>query len=56
MFIVTQATANELRQEFHVPLIASIHFTPDGVTGPLQVITMNIALLAEGFMQADFLG
>ena len=47
MFIATQATTNELRQEFHVPLTTSLHFTPDGVSGPLHVITINIALLTE---------
>ena len=48
MFIATQGTTNELRQEFHVPLITSLHFTPDGVSGPHHVITINIALLTEG--------
>jgi len=52
MFIATQASTNELRQEFHVysnpgvdkrtpsgvPCAASLHFTPDGVSGPLHVI------------------
>jgi len=33
MFIATQATTNELRQEFHVPMTTSLHFTPDGVSG-----------------------
>jgi hypothetical protein len=31
-----------------VPLIASLHFTPDGASGRRHVITINIALLAEG--------
>jgi len=48
MFIATQATTNELRQEFHVPLTTSLHFTPGGVRGPLHVITRDIALLTEG--------
>jgi len=47
MFIATDAS-NELRQEFHVPLITSLHFTPDGVSEPRHVVTINIALLTEG--------
>jgi hypothetical protein len=39
---------NELRQEFHVPLIASLHFTPNGVSGRRHGFTINIALLTEG--------
>jgi hypothetical protein len=31
-----------------VLLIASLHITPDGVSGRRHVITINIALLAEG--------
>ena len=34
-----------------MPLITSIHFTPDGVSGPRYVITINIALLTEGDTQ-----
>jgi len=45
MFIATtEATTHELRQEFHVPLTTSLHFTPDGVSGPVHAITINIAL------------
>jgi hypothetical protein len=31
-----------------VPLVASLHFTPDGVSGPRHVTAINIALLTEG--------
>jgi hypothetical protein len=31
-----------------VPLSASLHFTPDGVSRRRYVITINIALLTEG--------
>jgi len=48
MFIATQATTKELRQEFDVPPTTSLHFTPGGVRGPLHVITIDIALLTEG--------
>jgi hypothetical protein len=43
----------ELRQ-FHVPLITSLHFTPDGVSGPRHAITKNIALLTEGKDKLQF--
>jgi hypothetical protein len=33
MFLAAVGSDNELRQEFHVAVIASIHFTPDGVSG-----------------------
>jgi hypothetical protein len=29
-------------------MITSLHFTPDGVSGRSQAVTMNIALLTEG--------
>lgn len=48
MFIATRARAHELRQEFNVPVRASLHFTPDGVSRPRPVITINMALLTEG--------
>ena len=48
MFIATEAARRELRQEFHVPVRTSLHFTPDGVSRPRAVITINIALLTEG--------
>jgi len=35
-----------------VPLTTSLHFTPDGVSAPLHVITINIAP-AEGFFLTD---
>ena len=47
MFIAPDGRTNELRQEFHVPLITSLHFTPDGVSGLRNDITINIALLTE---------
>ena len=31
-----------------MPLITSLHFTPDGVSGPRHVLTINIALLTDG--------
>jgi len=31
-----------------VPLIALLHFTPDGVSARRHVITINITLLTEG--------
>jgi len=64
MFIATQATTSELRQDFHVysntgddkrtpsgvPTAAGKHhLTPDGVSGLLHAITINIALLTEGY-------
>lgn len=48
MFIATDRRPLELRQEFHVPLGTSIHFTPAGVCRPHAVMTINIALLTEG--------
>jgi hypothetical protein len=34
MFIATEAARHmELRQEFHVPVRTSLHFTPEGVSG-----------------------
>jgi len=48
MFIATEAARRELRQEFHVPVRTSLHFTPDGVTGARAIITINIALLDGG--------
>ena len=48
MFIATEARAPELRQEFHVPVRTSLHFTPDGVSRLRAVATINIALLTEG--------
>ncbi len=32
MFIAIEAPRRELRQEFHVPVRAFLHFTPDGVS------------------------
>jgi hypothetical protein len=31
-----------------VPVRTSLHFTPDGVSRPRAVITINMALLTEG--------
>lgn len=48
MFIVTRRLARELRQEFHVLATVQLHFTPDGVSKPAALVTINIALLTEG--------
>jgi hypothetical protein len=47
MFIATEAARRELRQEFHVPVITLLHFTPDRVSRPRAVITINMALLVS---------
>lgn len=31
--LVPDASRNELRQEFHLLVTTSLHFTPDGVSG-----------------------
>lgn len=38
-----------------MPLIASLHFTPDGVSGRRHVLTINISLLTEG-ASTNFVG
>ena len=38
----------ELRQEFHVPSLSELHFTPDGVSASTDIVTINMALLTEG--------
>ena len=49
MFIVSRrVVARELRQEFHVLATVELHFTPDGVSKPAALVTINIALLTEG--------
>jgi hypothetical protein len=38
-----------------VPMRTSLHFTPDGVSRPRAVITINIAHLTEGRPQSSTL-
>jgi hypothetical protein len=48
MFIATDVSKERTPSGGRVPLIASLHFTPDGVSGRRHVITINIPLLTEG--------
>jgi hypothetical protein len=48
MFIASETGWRELRQEFHVAASGELHFTPDGVSVPAALLTINIALLTEG--------
>lgn len=50
MFIATERGVFELGQEFNVPVSGELHFTPDGVSGPPDLVNMNIALLTEGWL------
>jgi hypothetical protein len=48
MFIATEVSKKRTPSGFHVPLIALLHFTPDGVSARRHVITINSTLLTEG--------